>query len=34
MSIDGKCGFVASEKYYDTYEEALEEGLKESLKLI
>ena len=30
----GKCVFVASEKYYDTYEEALEEGLKEALKLI
>lgn len=30
----GKCGFVASEKYYDTYEEALEEGLKKALKLI
>lgn len=30
----GKCGFVASEGCYDTYEEALEEGLKEALNLI
>ena len=31
---NGKCGFVESEGCYDTYEEALEEGLKKALKLI
>ena len=31
---NGKCGFAVSEEYYDTYEEALEAGLQEALKLI